>query len=155
MRIIIHNRSNLPSLFMETKFSAFDYLLAHGIKPSVQRMAVADFLNEYRTHPTADDIYLGLLPTMPTLSKTTIYNTLNLFLERGAVMAINIDEKNVRFDIETTDHAHFRCESCDRLYDLFDETVAMPKMQLNNGFKVNQTHLYLKGICLTCLKKYS
>ena len=65
----------------------------------MQRIAIMDYLMVHRVHPTADEIYNALYPTMPTLSKTTIYNTMKLFTEQGAVKALVIDEKNVRFDM--------------------------------------------------------
>ena len=85
------------------------YLLQYSIKPSVQRTAVMDYLLKNRTHPTIDEIYSALSPSMPTLSKTTVYNTLNLFLEKGAVQQLVIDEKNARYDIDMSLHAHFIC----------------------------------------------
>ena len=50
----------------------------HNIKPSVQRIAIMNYLIEHRTHPTVDEIYTALSPSIPTLSKTTVYNTLKL-----------------------------------------------------------------------------
>ena len=44
---------------METN-TTLNYLQAHGIKPSLQRMAVMTYLIEHRTHPTADEIYTAL-----------------------------------------------------------------------------------------------
>ena len=55
----------------------------HNIKPSLQRIAVYSYLIEKKNHPTVDMIYSDLHPTMPTLSKTTVYNTLKLFIENG------------------------------------------------------------------------
>lgn len=43
----------------------------HNIKPSVQRIAIMNYLIEHRTHPTVDEIYTALSPSIPTLSKTT------------------------------------------------------------------------------------
>ena len=97
---------------------ALDTLQNYGIHPSVQRIAIMDYLMVHRVHPTADEIYNALYPTMPTLSKTTIYNTMKLFTEQGAVKALVIDEKNVRFDIDTYSHAHFMCLGCGCVYDL-------------------------------------
>ena len=42
----------------------------HNIKPSVQRIAIMNYLIEHRTHPTVDEIYTALSPSIPTLSKT-------------------------------------------------------------------------------------
>jgi Fur family peroxide stress response transcriptional regulator len=44
-----------------------------------------------------------------TLSKTTVYNSLKLFLKRGIVQELTIEEKEVRYDADTRPHAHFKC----------------------------------------------
>ena len=72
---------------------AIDILNSHNIRPSVQRIAILKYLLEHRIHPTVDDIYLALNPTMPTLSETTVYNVLRNLVENGAVLALTIDEK--------------------------------------------------------------
>jgi len=71
----------------------YDRLLEHNIKPSMQRIAIMEYLMEHPIHPSADDIYTALSPSMPTLSKTTVYNTLKLFSEQGAALMLTIDEK--------------------------------------------------------------
>ena len=65
----------------------------HNIKPSVQRIAIMTYLMEHRTHPTVDEIYTALAPSIPTLSKTTVYNTLKLLSEQGAAQTLTIDER--------------------------------------------------------------
>ena len=52
-----------------------------GISPSITRKMIYEFIEGSKTHPTADDIYRSLIDTLPTLSKTTVYNVVNLFLE--------------------------------------------------------------------------
>ena len=42
---------------MNTNINARDYLEKCGIKPSLQRIAIVEYLMENRIHPTADDIY--------------------------------------------------------------------------------------------------
>lgn len=78
---------------MNTNINARDYLEKCGIKPSLQRIAIVEYLMENRIHPTADDIYHALCIQVPTLSKTTVYNTMRLFAEQGAVLPLVIDEK--------------------------------------------------------------
>ena len=87
----------------------------HNIKPSVQRIAIMNYLIEHRTHPTVDEIYTALSPSIPTLSKTTVYNTLKLLSEQGAAQTLTIDERNTCYDADTSPHGHFLCKfSCDR-----------------------------------------
>ena len=78
----------------------YERLLEHNIKPSMQRIAIMEYLMNHPIHPSADDIYTALSPSMPTLSKTTVYNTLKLFSEQGAALMLTIDEKNTNFDAE-------------------------------------------------------
>ena len=73
---------------MNTNINARDYLEKCGIKPSLQRIAIVEYLMENRIHPTADDIYHALCIQVPTLSKTTVYNTMRLFAEQGAVLPL-------------------------------------------------------------------
>ena len=96
----------------------YDRLLEHNIKPSMQRIAIMEYLMEHPIHPSADDIYTALSPSMPTLSKTTVYNTLKLFSEQGAALMLTIDEKNTNFDADTSVHSHFLCKRCGHIYDL-------------------------------------
>lgn len=74
----------------------------HNIKPSVQRIAIMNYLIEHRTHPTVDEIYTALSPSIPTLSKTTVYNTLKLLSEQGAAQTLTIDERNTCYDADTS-----------------------------------------------------
>lgn len=126
------------------------YLLQYSIKPSVQRTAVMDYLLRHRTHPTIDEIYSSLSPSMPTLSKTTVYNTLNLFLEKGAVQQIGIDEKNARYDIDMSAHAHFICKSCGKVHDIFDIKPVVFEIPQSTEFNIQTVEISYSGICNSC-----
>lgn len=88
-----------------------------NIRPLYQRIRVFEYLNKNQCHPTAEQIFEGLKREIPTLSKTTIYNALNLFLENGLVRAVNIEEHETRYDIITEKHGHFKCEICGEIID--------------------------------------
>ena len=64
-----------------------------NIRPSLQRMAVYGFLVENPIHPTVDTIYQALHPEIPTLSKTTVYNTLKQLVDCGLVFLLLCQEK--------------------------------------------------------------
>jgi len=127
------------------------YLIRYGIRPSVQRIAIIRYLQKNRTHPTADEVYESLKKQIPTLSKTTVYNTLKLFVEKGAAIYVGIDEKNARFDGYVESHAHFRCKKCGCIIDLqMDIDSFLPKDFNGN---IEDSYFYLKGICEDCKKK--
>lgn len=126
-------------------------LQEHNIKPSVQRIAIMKYLMEHRTHPTVDEIYTALSPTMPTLSKTTVYNTLKILSEQGAAQTLTIDERNTCYDADTTPHAHFLCKQCGKIYDLpCDSTIKEVVDTDMDGHQVQEIHYYYKGICRQC-----
>ena len=137
--------------------NVYEYLQQYGIKPSVQRIAIMEYLLAHMTHPSIDEIYIALHPQIPTLSKTTVYNTLKLFVEQGAANMLTIDEKNACFDSLTKMHAHFQCKKCGAIYDIpsgSSPEYIEEKALANGGFTVSEVHRYYKGICPKCQSKY-
>lgn len=132
-----------------------EYLTSHGIKASAQRIAIMDYLLAHKTHPTVGEIYDALNPSMPSLSKTTLYNTLKLFVEKKVATQVGIDEKNARFDGDVSQHAHFQCYSCERIYDIFPDELpelnAIYRTRIGNMRVVN-TELLYHGYCDACAK---
>lgn len=126
------------------------HLLDHGIRPSVQRVAIMRYLMEHRTHPTVDDIYQDLHEEMPTLSKTTIYNTLSLLGEKDALSVLTIDSKNIHYDGDVSPHAHFLCRCCHRIFDVVLPSVLESGVAMPEGFSMEHSHVYYDGVCSTC-----
>ncbi len=120
-----------------------------NIRLSHQRLKVLEYLTQNYTHPTADQIYNGLHHEVPTLSKTTVYNTLNSLAEAGLVRTINIEDNEIRYDISTDDHGHFKCKSCRKIYDFKVDINSIEATDLN-GFEINDKNIYFKGICPEC-----
>ena len=127
-------------------------LTEHGIRPSLQRIAIMDYLLTHFTHPTVDDVYCGLSEKIPTLSRTTVYNTLRMFSENDAAQMITIDDHRVCYDGDISAHAHFYCNRCRKIYDIFDDVSPMLKQRTVGGHKVDDVQLYYKGVCKECLK---
>ena len=96
-------------------------LRACGISPSPQRVGIYGFLKTHPIHPTADLIMKELKPHLPTLSLTTVYNTLKLFVSKKLVSEVIIEDGELRFDADMKDHAHFKCLKCQQVFDLFPE----------------------------------
>lgn len=128
-----------------------EYLKAHGVKPSYQRIKIFDYLIKHRNHPTVDMIYRELMTAIPTLSKTTVYNTLNLFIEKKIAIVIIIEENETRYDADTSIHGHFKCGRCEKVIDL-DIDVSKIEITDLDQHQVNEHHLYFKGICGECLE---
>jgi len=126
------------------------FLKERNIRPSYQRIKVYQYLIEMENHPTVDTIYKALSPSIPTLSKTTVYNTLNIFIERGIVNVLVIEENETRYDANIGLHGHFKCESCNFVYDIDIDDSLLKNKELE-GFQIKENHIYFKGICKNCL----
>ena len=127
-----------------------DFLKKNNIKPSYQRIKIYEYLYNTKKHPTVDIIYKALIDEIPTLSKTTVYNTLNLFVESNIVALITIEDNEARYDADTSLHGHFKCEKCGMVTD-FDVDLSSLVIDEMKNFQINQRHIYFKGICKNCL----
>lgn len=125
-------------------------LTQKNIKLSHQRLKVLEYLTQNHCHPTADMIFTGLLEDIPTLSKTTVYNTLHILVQSGLVRAITTEDKESRYDIAAENHGHFKCESCENIFDFPIEMDCLVSRDLSK-FKINEKNIYFKGLCPGCL----
>lgn len=132
---------------------AYQRLVSRDIRPSLQRLEIMRFLLTHKTHPTVEDVYKGLYRKIPTLSRTTVYNTLRMFYEKGAAQMITIDEHRVCYDGDLHPHVHFFCYHCEKVYDLMDEEAPVQYRGDLNGFLVQDSQLYYRGICPQCRAK--
>lgn len=134
-------------------------LTSNGIRPSIQRVAILDYLHTHRTHPTVDEVYESLHPTIPTLSRTTIYNTLKLFESKGVIQVLHLSEQQVHLDADVTPHAHFYCNDCGSIFDIPIEErfQAEVSQQLQHphlkSFHISNTQVIHNGLCSQCVEK--
>ena len=99
-----------------------------------------------------EEIYEYLTREIPTISKTTIYNTLNALLEKGIIHAITITGTETRYDFKNFPHHHFLCSRCGRVIDIDIKCPYVEKKEFD-GHRIEEIHGYFKGICKQCLKK--
>ena len=97
---------------------AFHVLKEHGIQPSAQRVAVAEYVLETDDHPSADEVFAKVSRTFRTISRATVYNTLNLFVAEGLLRSYVLTEGRVVFDPNVASHHHFVDEESGRIHDI-------------------------------------
>ncbi len=120
-----------------------------GIRPSVQRLAILSHIANKRMHPTADEIYMDLAPSYPSLSKTTVYNSLHVLVECGLVRELEIESGNRHYDLAPQPpHSHFICRHCGCIYDM--EIPPYLEKPATKGFTIDSIDVYFKGLCPNC-----
>jgi len=129
--------------------NAADFLRARGIQPSQQRIRIFEALAAVKTHPSADALYRVLQPEMPTLSRTTVFSTLDLFAQKGIAQRLALTGSELRYDADTSRHVHFRCRSCGAVSDLSSVAVPLPP-SAPPGYVVESSQFYAEGLCPRC-----
>ncbi len=122
------------------------------ISPSIQRVSVLRYLDVHRTHPTVEQIYSCLKNELPTLSKTTVYNVLELLESKRIIKAISGSDGREHYDFDRRAHSHFKCLRCGRVFDVDVDYVYRESQEIN-GHRVDDYNLLFKGVCKECLAK--
>ena len=124
-----------------------------GLKHTPQRLAILDYLEGNKEHPSAEDIYTAVSKKFPTMSFATVYNTIDALKKCDRVLEITIDSSKKRFDPFTEPHHHLMCVKCKRIVDIHSDY----KLPLSNndkeGFEIIGNHIEFYGICPECKKK--
>ena len=122
-----------------------EVLKEHGIQPSVQRVAVADYVLSTEEHPSAEQVFSQVSATLPMLSRATVYNTLNLFVEKGLLRQLVLGGGNVVFDPKTTPHHHFVDDDTGAIHDVPWEALRVDGVEALRGFAVREHQVVLRG----------
>jgi Fur family transcriptional regulator, iron response regulator len=120
-------------------------LTACGIQPTPQRIAVAEYVLNTVDHPTADEVWVNVRDRCPTLSRATVYNTLNLFAEKGLLKAQQLKEGVVVFDPHVTPHHHFIDEENGKVLDIPWNAVKVTGEKSLRGLEVREYQVVLRG----------
>ena len=100
----------------------------HGILPTPQRIEVAEILLSRPQHLSADQIIDRLREAGSGVSKATVYNTLNLFSERGIVREVMVDPVRKFYDSTTRPHHHFYNVDTGELSDIGEDEVEFSQL---------------------------
>ena len=120
-----------------------------GVTPTMQRLAILEYLESTKTHPTADEVYAAVHKTCPTIARATVYNTLEALTASGTILKLALDPAAARYDADLGPHVHFRCRLCGRVYDLAIET-AQCLSEKAEGHEIEAVRTYAFGVCASC-----
>lgn len=100
-----------------------DKLRRHGITPTHQRMEIAYALFSRGEHLSADRVLAIVNDRHLETSKATVYNTLNLFLEKKLIREVIVDPSKVFYDPNPAPHHHFYNVDTGELTDIDADRV--------------------------------
>ncbi len=117
-----------------------------------QRQAVLDALRSSPDHPTAQDVLDRVRRTSPGIGAATVYRTLNLLVEQGHALELDLGDTAARYDANTSRHDHVVCERCGAASDVDAPLPARlaDRVAEVSGFRITGHDLRFRGLCPTC-----
>lgn len=115
-----------------------------------QRDAIQSVLRACGRPLLPNEVHEAARAAVDALGLATVYRTLKLLVDEGAVRMINLPGENARYETaESGHHHHFQCNACRRVYDIPGCPGDMRRLA-PRGFKIEAHDLTLYGRCSDC-----
>lgn len=122
----------------------------NGLKLTPQRLAILEYLDGNKAHPSAEDIYDVVRKKYPMMSFATVYKTLETLKQKGSIQELTIDSERRRYDPDTTQHHHLICVKCKKVFDIHTDLPVQIPDDAKEQFEVTGNHIEFYGICSVC-----
>jgi len=122
-----------------------------GLRLTPQRMAIAKYVLETDTHPTAEDVYHKIKPDYSTMSLATVYSTLDMLVRAGMLRAVTTRDA-IRYDSNPLQHVNLICLNCGKVIDVgYDDMDDVAKEKAEKcGFHIVDKQFLVYGYCKSC-----
>ncbi|HJA48725.1 MAG TPA: transcriptional repressor [Candidatus Agathobaculum intestinipullorum] len=119
---------------------------------TVQRQIVLQTVLKMHDHPTADNVYAAVAAEHPSISKATVYRNLNQLAGQGEIRRVPVPNGADRFDFNTSEHYHVRCEKCGAVFDVHMPQVVdlLGQVEDASGVEVRRFDILFEGVCKAC-----
>jgi Fe2+ or Zn2+ uptake regulation protein len=122
-----------------------------GLKITPQRRLIFQALVADHSHPTAEDVYQRVVPSLPDVSRTTVYNTLKELVAQGELVEIDLGEGKTRYDTDISTHHHLLCVNCHALADVHQEFEGLELLpEEAQGYHIVDRQVTFYGYCPAC-----
>ncbi|MDH4200467.1 MAG: transcriptional repressor [Spirochaetia bacterium] len=103
---------------LKTKQEISDFLKEKNISPTAQRVEMLHKLLTKNQHLSPEVIYQMVNDDFPKVSRATVYNNLNLFIDNGIVKKLSLGSMTTLFDTNNEAHFHLHEENSEELMDI-------------------------------------
>ena len=120
-------------------------LKLYGLRPTRARIRIGMMLLDSPTHLSADQIYESLVEKGHSISKATVYNTLNHFARSGLVSEVAVDPTRMYYDSTTLSHHHFYNVDTGQLTDILREELTVENIpKLPDNTQIEDLEIVIK-----------
>jgi len=121
------------------------FMRSYGIQPTPQRVAVAECLFRMRDHQTADEVLEVVRKRWPAISRATVYNTLNLFAEKGLIRRLYLIEGTTVFDPFAEPHHHIVDVETGEIVDIAQDALHIHGLDTLAGYEILETTVVVRA----------
>ena len=125
--------------------NVIDILTQHGIQPSAHRVAVGEYVLTTNDHPSADLVWARVRQRFPMISRATVYNTLNLFVEKKLLRELHLSPDSVVFDPNLERHHHLIDEETGRIHDVEWDDVEVSNIERVPNYEIRDYQVVMHG----------
>ena len=116
-----------------------------GVRATTPRLAVASYVLGTHDHPSAQQVWARARQVAPTITRASVYNTLNLFVKKGLLRELVLSEGRVVYDPNTVRHHHFIDDRTGEIHDVPWEALEVKHIDGLKGFQVSEYQVVLRG----------
>lgn len=128
-----------------------------GRRLTDQRRIICEYLAANKSHPSAYQVYAEIAAHHPEISRATVYNTLNVLQELGAIVEVGFGDGHTHYETDTSPHVNLVCLRCRAIedYPALPTLAQMLHPVMGADFQPVAVKLEVFGFCATCreLKK--
>jgi len=129
-------------------------LRERGYKLTSQRLAIISLLSKDMTHPGAADILKKIRKSLPQVSVSTVYYTLDILKKEGLIQELEFYDQDNRYDINISNHINLICKKCGRIEDLSGGiSLSYMQIQQKTDFQPVAMRYEYYGYCKECRRK--
>lgn len=117
-----------------------------------QKEIVLETLCEMVTHPTISELYEAVQMKDSSIGQATVYRNISRLVEEGKARKVLTKDGIDHYDGDCSNHSHFMCNICHRLYDLYniDTDVLISKAKKKCPFSISNASVLFEGVCDEC-----
>lgn len=134
------------------------FLEQRKLRKTPERFAILDEVFTFNDHFDVETLLKRMESSVYRVSRATIYNSLELFVEAGLVRRHQFDGKCARFERvggqNLGSHYHLVCRSCGKVKEVRDSDLTrILEQRVYRTFTADYFALYVYGLCSTCQRK--
>jgi Fur family iron response transcriptional regulator len=130
---------------IELKSKVQEKLKLYGLRPTRARTRIGMILLDKPKHLSADQVHEKLKLKGYTISKATVYNTLNAFAKYGIVSEVTIDPSRTYYDSTTKAHHHFFNVDTGQLMDIASDDISVENIpRLPDNTQIQDLEIVVK-----------